>query len=234
MGRPSRLGRWYTLLKGRKLFFSAPGQRNSNGGQLGKSKLPTIEFLKRGSFTFNLYALDAINLGMCFRLMQWGLTDTGQCNYIKMCYLSSYESPTRAAQIEQRDLVASKVIPDPQSSDDRRQEALLSSHQMLYAARDRELWFHHTSKQTITLKALSGTLVALDSWRGPKRSYAILRAFLDEVELQVLVSGFSEERARELAEGLVHVSTNASLAEWHDREHRVYMELQLRRTFQRE
>ena len=141
-----------------------------------------------------------------------------------MCYLSpSHETPQKAAQLELVDLKATNVIPDPQSSDDGRQEALLSSHQSLYAVGHRELWFHHIHKRTTTLGALPTTSVVIDSWKGPKRSYWLFRAFIDKVEFLALMSGFGEEEARALLERLASITGNGRLAEWHDSEHRDYM-----------
>ena len=78
-------------------------------------------------------------------------------------------------------------------------------------------------KRIIILGALPTTSVVLDSWKGPKHSYWLLRAFIDEVGFLALMSGFGEEEARALLERLAPITGNERLAEWHDSEHRDYM-----------
>ena len=210
----------------KKLFRVPPRLRLrvGNRGQPRNRGLSTVEFSKRNTFTFHMHALDVADLGMQFRLIQWGTSATGCCDSISMCYLSpSHETPQKAAQLELDDLKAINVIPDPQSSADGRQEAVLAFHQRLYPSECRESWFLHMHKQALTLDAFSGVPAVLDFWIGPRRRYWIWRAFLGQVAFQALFSGFEELDARDAMRRLVRVTPDSNLADWHDREQRAYM-----------
>ena len=181
-------------------------------------------FCKRDAFTFDIQALDVLDMGMRFRLLQWGMTETGLCKSVSMCYLSpSHGNPVKAIQIGQIDLEAANVMPDPQLSDEGRQEQLLRSHQELYAGQHRERWFFHVDKRTCRLETPTMAPVALDAWRGPRCAYWIWRAFFGQVAFEALFSGFSKEEASTTMMRLVRVSADADLAKWHDEEHHAYL-----------
>ncbi len=193
-------------------------------GQPRSRALPTVEFSKGNIFTFDVYALDVADLGMKFRLIHWSTSTMKTCNSIGMCYVSpSHETPQRVAQLKFVDLEASNVMPEPQSSDDGRQEAVLELHQGLYPSECRESWFLHMDKRALTLDAFCGTPVVLDFWMGPRRRYWMWRAFLGQVAFQALFSGFEESDASDAMSRLVRVTPDSSLADWHDSEHRAYM-----------
>ena len=174
------------------------------------------EFSKRDGFTFDVLLLDLADLGFHFSLLQWGMTESGRCNSVSMCYLSPSQSdPVKAVQLHQLDLAASNVIPDPGLSDEGRQEKMLRSHQGLYARGRREDWFFHTGKRP------SGSDSVLDAWRGPRRSYWIYRSFAGQVAVQALFSGFGEEEVLSALGRLVCGGiADAELGEWHDEEQR--------------
>ena len=183
-----------------------------------------VKFSRKDSFTFNVYALDVVDLGMQFRLLQWGTTETGLCNSVSMSYLSaSHQHIQKAVQILLVDLVATNRTPELQSSDSRRQQALLESHQSLYTRKYRDVWFLHMRKEDLKIEALPQTPAVLDFWVGPKRKYWMWRAFLGEVAFHAVFSGFEGSEARTIMRRLVRVTPDSNLAEWHDGEQQAYM-----------
>lgn len=181
-------------------------------------------FCKRDAFTFDLQALNVPDMGMRFRLLQWGTTETGLCKSVNMCYLlPSHEDPVKAIQIMQADLEATNVMPAPGLSDEGRQDQLLRSHQELYAGQHREHWFLHVDKRTCRLETLTMAPLALDAWQGPRRAYWIWRTFVGQVAFEALFSGFSQEEASTTMTRLVRIAADANLAQWHDEEHQAYL-----------
>ena len=73
MKRLSLLHRFYSALRGEKLFSSSPGHRVSHSRQV--VDLPILHFAEPDSFTFEPLVLDVSHLGMGFRLKQWGYTE---------------------------------------------------------------------------------------------------------------------------------------------------------------
>ncbi len=179
------------------------------------------EFSKRDSFTTGLYtslhALDIQDLGFRFRLELWGGRISAEAvpsNYVRMAYASPhFETPAKAIQLEQLDISSSTREQIHQLTDEGR---LLLSLQNLYAYDDSERWFHHVGKQIIALDALPGTPVVLDYWKGPMRSYWMLQAYVVEVRVQAVLSGFDEKGAVDILQRLAPVAGNSRLAEWHD------------------
>ena len=169
--------------------------------------------------------LDVSHLGIGFRLKQWGYTESGRCNFLSMCYVSpAFDSPSRCVQVDQCDLVRSNVMPDPSVSDEGRQEVWLIRHQELYPEPDRELWFHHTTKEAVAIDAL-GPNAVMDSWQGPRRSYQVVRSFLGGVELVAVLSAMDGQEALSLLNRLVPIVADSPLARWHDAQQEAYMHL---------
>ena len=223
MKRLSLLHRFYSTLRGEKLFSSSPGPRVSNSRQV--VDLPILHFAEPDSFTFEPLVLDVSHLGIGFRLKRWGSTESGRCNFLSMCHVSpAFDSPSRCIQVDQRDLVRSKVMPDPSVSDEGRQEVRLIRHQELYPEPDRELWFHHTTKEAVAIDAL-GPNAVMDSWQGPRRSYQVVRSFLGGVELVAVLSAMDGQEALSLLKRLVPIVADSPLARWHDAQQEAYMHL---------
>ena len=219
----SLLHRFYSALRGEKLFSSSPGHRVSHSRQVVDP--PILHFAEPDSFTFTPLVLDVSHLGMRFRLKQWESTESGRCNFLRMCYVSpTFDSPSRSGQVDQRDLVRSKIMPDPSVSDEGRQEAWLIRHQELYPEPDRELWYHHTTKEAVAIDAL-GPNAVMDSWQGPRRSYQIVRSFLGGVELVAVLSAMDGQEALSLLRRLSPIVDSSSLAQWHDAQQEAYMHL---------
>ena len=220
MKRLSLLHRFYSALRGEKLFSSSPGHRVSHSRQV--VDLPILHFAEPDSFTFEPLVLDVSHLGIGFRLKGWGSTESGRCNFLSMCYVSpAFDSPSRCIQV---DLVRSKVMPDPSVSDEGRQEVRLIRHQELYPEPDRELWFHHTTKEAVAIDAL-GPNAVMDSWQGPRRSYQVVRSFLGGVELVAVLSAMDGQEALSLLKRLVPIVPDSLLARWHDAQQEAYMHL---------
>ena len=223
MKRLSLLHRFYSALRGEKVFSSSPGHRVSHSRQVVDS--PILHFAESDSFTFEPLVLDVSHLGIGFRLKQWGYTESGRCNFLSMCYVSpAFDSPSRCVQVDQRDLVRSNVMPDPSVSDEGRQEGRLIRHQELYPEPDRELWFHHTTKEAVAIDAL-GPNAVMDSWQGPQRSYQVVRSFLGGVELVAVLSAMDGQEALSLLKRLVPIVADSPLARWHDAQQEAYMHL---------
>ncbi len=70
MKRLSLLHRFYSALRGEKLFSSSPGHRVSHSRQV--VDLPILHFAEPDSFMFEPLVLDVSHLGIGFRLKQWG------------------------------------------------------------------------------------------------------------------------------------------------------------------
>ena len=173
MKRLSLLHRFYSTLRGEKLFSSSPGPRVSRSRQV--VDLPILHFAEPDSFTFEPLVLDVSHLGIGFRLKRWGSTESGRCNFLSMCYVSpAFDSPSRCIQVDQRDLVRSKVMPDPSVSDEGRQEVRLIRHQELYPEPDRELWFHHTTKEAVAIDALGPRM---RSWTRGKAHGRVIKSY---------------------------------------------------------
>ena len=83
MKRLSLLHRFYSALRGEKLFSLSPGHRVSHSRQV--VDLPILHFVEPDSFTFEPLVLDVSHLGIGFRLKQWGSTESGRCNFLSMC-----------------------------------------------------------------------------------------------------------------------------------------------------
>ena len=184
------------------------------------------QFASSDSFSFVPTLLDVQGLDMSFRLRQWGGGMTaGRCTVIVANYVApSFDNPAHSIEIHQRDLANSKVIPDWQSSDEGRQEAELQEHQRLYPFPDRELWFHHAGKRVITLEALPGTEVIMDSWHGLRRNHQMFRAFIEKVVWHSIFSGFTENEAMDiLRQRLTLVTPDSQLAMWHDEQNRKHV-----------
>ena len=228
MKRLSLLHRFYSALRGsalrgEKVFSSSPGHRVSHSRQVVDP--PILHFAESDSFTFEPLVLDVPHLGIGFRLKQWGYTESGRCNFLSMCYVSpAFDSPSRCVQVDQCDLVRSNVMPDPSVSDEGRQEVWLIRHQELYPEPDRELWFHHTTKEAVAIDAL-GPNAVMDSWQGPRRSYQVVRSFLGGVELVAVLSAMDGQEALSLLKRLVPIVADSPLARWHDAQQEAYMHL---------
>lgn len=185
---------------------------------------PPVHLESTEHFTFDVYALDAIDLGLRFRLKSWGWTEHRRCNHVALCYVApTHASPNSATEIRELDLAASNTIPDVRLSDEGRQEAFLRRHQELYAKTERELWFHHVQMRPLMLDVQGGITAVLDIWRGRKREYHLLRAFIGDVELQLLTSGVDVGQMQATIDSLVVLKSKPLLARWHDDEHRAYM-----------
>ena len=205
---------------GSRDWYSAPGRR-THGKQTSYFEFLIPEFSKRNSFTPGLYAslhaLDVQDLGFRFRLELWGGRRSAEAvpsNYVRMAYaFPHFETPAKAIQLEQLDIASSTGEQIHRLSDEGR---LLLSLQNLYAYDDSERWFLHVGKQIIALDALPGTPAVLDNWKGPRRSYWMLQAFVVDVKVQAVLSGFDEKGAVSILNRLAPVAGNARLAEWHD------------------
>ena len=218
--RPSFLQRLRAAMGGNRDWYSAPGRRARNE-QTVRFELIIPEFSKRDSFTTGLYsslhALDIQDLDFRFRLELWGGMISAEAvpsNYVRMAYASpNFETPAKAIQLEQLDIASSTRKQTHRLTDEGQ---LLLSLQSLYAYDDSERWFQHVGKQIIALDALPGTPAVLDCWKGPRRSYWMLQAFVVDVRLQAVLSGFDEKEAVSTLQRLAPVAGNDRLAEWHD------------------
>ena len=181
------------------------------------------QFTSSDKFGFVPLVLDVNGLDINFRVQHWGgFGVAGRCTVIVMHYATpSFDSPSRTIELYQRNLAESNVIPDWQISDERWQQDELTEHQRLYPLNDREAWFFHASKRTVTLEAMSTTTTIMDSWHGPKRTHQIFRTFAGSVAWHTIFGGFLENEALEiLQQRLIFVNPKSRLAKWHDEQHR--------------
>ena len=221
------MGNSRNSMRGSFDWRSTPYRRTSRGKQPAHSEFLIPDFSEGKDFSPGLYAslraFDVEDLGFHFRFQQWGSGNetggTAPSDYVRMVYtFPHFKNPTKAIELEQVDIAeGSKRAQNHQLSDEGRQEALLLSlNRNLYAPGNREQWFHHMDKQVTTLDAIPKTSAVLDYWRGPKRSYCIMRVFVGDVRIQALLSGFDDEEAVSVLGRLAPIASNERLAEWHD------------------
>lgn len=201
-------------------FTLQPHQRLNTPGET--VQLSVVRLADRESCTFVPLLLGPSELTLQFRLQQWGYTEAGHCNFLRMLYASpSFDQPLLFVELDQRDLARSRVIPNPSLSDEGRQKARLAAHQRFYPATNPDTGFVHADQDTVHLPALSADVV-LDTWQGHMRFYQVVRAMRDDVETMAVMSGITKGEAIGLLGGLVPATQDEPLADWHDSQNTIF------------